>query len=101
VIIMALVKVLARDWKVEIESGNNFIAVNGVNSFTIEFSKTDANTTSFDTAGWDEHIVASRGATITVEGFYLEDPSTGDRDPGQAAVESLAEKVGHESIGRL
>lgn len=95
------VKVLARDWKMEIEdsaTAGTFVEIAGIESFTFGSSKTDADTKTFDTDGWDEHIVAGRGRTLGFEGKYLEDPDTKERDAGQQLVEDAAELIGHDSL---
>lgn len=96
------VKVLARDWKVEINTGTTgapvWTEVKGLNSLTFNKSKNDADTTDFKSAGNAEHIVASRSRSVTLEGFYLEDPADKARDAGQAAVETSAEAVGVASL---
>lgn len=99
---MAATKVLARDWTIQIGTGKDnttFTTINGITSFSFTSSKTDADTTSFDEAGRESHIVSKRGNGLTVEGKYLEDSATKTRDSGQAAVEELAEKIGPDSIG--
>ena len=40
-----------------------------------------------------------RGLEFTIAGHHLEDALTGDRDPGQAAVETLARAVGLAATG--
>lgn len=97
---MAAVKVLARGWKVEIQ--DSLLAwkeVKGINTLTFSGSKNDADTTTFDDNGWLTHLVASRGRTITLGGYYLEDPSTGARDAGQETVDALADSIGTTSLG--
>src|SRR5690606_10420287 len=102
---MAVTKVLARGWKFEINTGTPEIPawtpIKGINSFSIATTKNDADVTDFDSDGWLKHIPASRGRSITLEGFYLEDPDTGDRDPGQEAVEELADKVGFPALAQF
>lgn len=75
------------------------VIVNGLNSLTHSPSSSDADTTSFDSEGRSEHMKAERGDSWTLAGFYLEDVATGDRDPGQAAVEALAQLIGPSSLG--
>ena len=41
---------------------------------------------------------AERGDSWTLAGFTLEDVLTGDRDPGQAAVEAFALAIGQDSL---
>lgn len=93
---MAVTKVLARGWTLTVGAG--LVAVGGTNSLTFSGGKTDAETTTFDSAGWAEHIVAERTRSIGVEGFFLEDPANGDRNAGQEAMETLASAVGADSI---
>lgn len=101
---MAITKVLARDWKLEINAGDeaspDWIEVKGITSFTFGGSKSDADTTSFDDNGVQSHIVTSRQRTVSIEGYFLED-ETGARDPGQQAVEDLAQQIGPASIGHF
>jgi predicted secreted protein len=97
-----MVKVLARDWSLEIETTKDtYKEVKGITSLTFASEKNDADTTTFDNDGWTEHLVASRTKTLTIEGFYLEDPSDGTRDEGQKAVDLLSEKMGHDSLGKF
>ena len=69
---MAVEKVLARDWKLEIANGGGWSEIGGLNSLTFSGGKTDAETTDFDDAGWAAHIVAERTRTLSGEGFFLE-----------------------------
>lgn len=97
---MAIVRVLARDWKLKVDNGTGtFVEVGGINTFGFGGSKTDADTTGFDSDGWSEHLVAGRGRTLTMEGFFLEDPDTGQRDAGQAIIDALANEIGEDAIG--
>ena len=101
---MAVTKVLARDWEFWINNGTFAVPVwvdvtCGLNTFTFSNSKNDADTTEFCSDGYAEHIVASRSVEISAEGFFLEDPDTGDRSQGQELVEVLAAKTGNESLG--
>jgi len=99
---MALTKFLARDLVFEVNlggSGGGFVEVKGLHSLTHSPNSTDADTSDFESAGHDEHLKAARGDTWTITGFTLEDVLTGDRDPGQAACEALAQLVGPEAMG--
>lgn len=98
---MGKVKVLARLWKLEISDmavSPTFFEIKGLESFTFSAEKTDAPATSFESEGWEEHLVAGRSRSLTAEGFYLEDPNNGERDEGQAIVEEAAEKFGYEGL---
>jgi hypothetical protein len=97
---MPIVRVLAREWKIEVKnSSSEFVEIGGINTFAFGGGKTDADTTGFDSEGWSEHLVAQRGRTLTIEGFFLEDPTDGTRDPGQAVIDELASKISSEAIG--
>lgn len=102
---MAVRKVLARGFKVEINTGTEqapvWTPIKGLETIGFATSKTDADTTDMDSNGNDEHVVASRSREITLEGFWLEDKQTGERDPGQEAVDALNEAVGDESLGEF
>ena len=95
---MPIVRVLAREWKIEVKnSSSEFVEIGGINTFAFGGGKTDADTTGFDSEGWSEHLVAQRGRTLTIEGFFLEDPTDGTRDPGQAVIDELASKISSEA----
>ena len=107
---MATTKFLARDLTmaistavgVDTEAGtedDTWTVIGGLNSLTHSPATSRADTSSFDSNGRDEHLVASRGETWNLAGFALEDVATGDRDAGQAAVEALAKLVGPAGIG--
>jgi hypothetical protein len=100
---MAIQKVLARGWKFEVESTTpgTYLEVKGLQQ--IEFSGDDSlsDTTDFNSNGWAEHMVAERKSSVSVEALYLEDPSTGSRDPGQARVEVIAGLIGNNSLGKF
>ena len=99
---MAVTKFLARDLAIVIDtggSGGSFTPIKGLDTLTHSPSSTDAVTTDFDSNGRGEHMVADRGDTWTLAGFFLEDVLSGDRDPGQAAVEALGHATGLDSLG--
>jgi len=92
------VKILARGWILEIYKNAAYIQVNGLTSLIFDGAKNDADTTSYEDLGWQTHLVASRSRNVGFEAFYLEDPADGGRDPGQEAVEQLADEIGQDSI---
>ena len=102
---MPKVKVLARNWLIEINNGTDvvpeWVRIGGITSFTLSNDKEDTDTTDFDSGGYGDHIVAGRSFEISFEGFFLEDPTDATRDPGQQAVENLADKIGYESLGQF
>lgn len=87
-------KVLARNWKFKV----NGIDIKGITEFGMSPTKNDVDSTDFDSNGWEEHIVASRGLSLDLTGYFLED-SGGVRDAGQQAVDNLGLAVGSASIG--
>lgn len=100
---MAVTKFLARDLDIAIlvggSGGGTPTPIKGLNSLTHSPSSTDADTTDFDSDGVSEHMKAERGEQWTLSGFKLEDVLTGEGDPGQLAVEALAQAVGLDSLG--
>ena len=99
---MAKVKILARHLTGELNTGTDALPVwtpiGGLTSQTFDSDKTDTDDTDFDSDGWAEHKVVQRANSIALEGFYKEDPATGDRDAGQEALIALADAVGYDSI---
>lgn len=99
---MAKVKILARHLSPAINTGTSSVPVwtpiGGLNSLTFDSEKTDTDDTDFDSDGWAEHKVAQRANSISLEGFYKEDPATGDRDAGQEALLALADAIGYDSL---
>lgn len=102
---MAVTKFLARDLDIEINTGTIgapvWTGIGGLNTLTHAPSSTDAETTDFDSNGRSEHMKAERGESWTLAGFALEDVGDGTRDPGQAAVETLANALGLTSLGQF
>lgn len=100
---MATTKIPARDFTIEIDAGSPgppaFIPIGGLNSLTPSPSTNRSDTTDFDSNGQAEHMVMERGLEFTISGHHLEDALTGARDPGQAAVETLARAVGLAALG--
>lgn len=107
---MAATKFLARDLTIEISTApgvdttsgttdDTWAVIGGLNSLTHSPSTSRADTSSFDSNGRDEHLVASRGESWTLAGFSIEDVATGDRDAGQEAVEALGRLVGPAGLG--
>lgn len=95
-------KILARHLVSEINTGTDALPVltriGGLNSLTFSDEKEDADDTDFDSDGWAEHKVVQRAKSISLEGFYLEDPVTGERDAGQEALIALGDAVGYDSL---
>lgn len=103
---MSITDTLARDdGAFDINTGTKeapvWTPIGGLNSWSPSPQKNDADTTKFSNQGWQSHLPASRGLEHTISGLVQVDPSTGDRDPGQAAVETLATKMGPDGIGQF
>lgn len=101
---MPAIKVPARDWTVEVRTGEEpdvFIEVGGLTTLNLGQASERTDTTDFDSEGQEEGRVMQRGRTLGLEGFFKEDPDDGARDAGQAAVESLGQEVGESSVGRF
>ena len=85
---MANAKVAAKTatWEVSTDSGSSFTAINGITDFSMSNSPTDADITDFGSGLATEHKVIRRAIEFTLNGFWLEDDSTGDIDAGQELV---------------
>jgi len=97
---MAISKFLARDLSIAIDSGlgsgagGSYTPILGLNTLTHSPSTTTADATDFQSAGHAEHYVVQRGDEWTLAGHVLIDVGTGTRDPGQLAVEAVAQAIG-------
>lgn len=98
---MALMKILARDMDCFVNTGTTAVPVwtqIDYTQVTANYSVTNADTTTQSDGGWSAHLPALRSATFSMEGRYLVDPATGDRDVAQAFLESAAHLVSHEGL---
>lgn len=97
-------KNLARHYRLDFNTGDEatptWTPIKGLSSIVPSFSGTDANTKDFDSNGWDSHLKAGRGMTVECSGFRLENNETGERDPGQEAVEVYAQAIDHPSVAK-
>jgi hypothetical protein len=96
---MAEAVVLAQDWVIEIDNAG-WVDVGGIESFTFSGEATEADTTTFESGGNAEHLISKRARSLKLTGKYKESVA-GVQDAGQAAVETLASKIGGESIGQF
>lgn len=100
---MATKKVLARNWLFEVENPSTagvYVKINGLTEFGMSPTKNDVDGTDFNSGGWEEHQVASRGLSLDLTGYFLED-DTGKRDEGQKIVDDYGLSVGEDSIGKF
>lgn len=100
---MALVKVPARDWDVEVENaaGDTWITVAGLQTITFGGEAEQLDTTDMDSGGWAENIIIQRARSVSLEGDWLEDTADGSRDSGQDRVDSLRDEMGQSSKGKF
>lgn len=93
---------LVRNITVELNTGTEasptWTPVEGINNVSHTPNTIRADTRTFDDAGWERHQVAARGHSFTFGGLKHIDESTGDRPPGQEAVESWANDMGVDSL---
>lgn len=90
----------ARDIEFQIEdpdTADTWVAIDGVNTFTKSHEEETADTTTFGSQGEAESEKMQKAKTLVIEGFRLRNPV----DPGQALVETLAERLAEESLGRV
>lgn len=85
---MASAKVAAKTatWEASSDSGATYTAINGITDFSMSNSPTDADVTDFGSGVATEHKVIRRAIEFTLNGFWLEDDSTGALDAGQELV---------------
>lgn len=97
---MGKVKILARQWQLFIAAAtaNTFQKIGGIESFTLSSDSETTENTDFDSEGYAESFISGRSNEISLEGSYVVDPDTKERDLGQALVEDLAKKIGHQSL---
>jgi hypothetical protein len=98
---VGLTKIPARFMSIEIEIVSTWTAVGGITDMTPSPSDVNADTGDYDSEGLAEHMVMERGRAFTLSGWRLEDVATGERDPGQAAIEALSEEIGPEANGHF
>jgi hypothetical protein len=93
------VKVLAEEFVFEIgDGGGGFLEIKGLDTFSLDPSDQDTDTSDFQSGGFDESMIGSRGLAITLDGKYLIDPADGTEDPGQARVKAVALLTGRLSV---
>lgn len=96
---MAIRKYLARDHKfyISIDNRATWTPISGIATwgFTIDNNDEDVSTT--DSGGWGSSMYTQHTASLSLEGFFLVDSLTGDRDQGQLLAERAATKVGYDA----
>lgn len=99
---MATRQINARDLIFEVSDmagSPTWTGVGGLLSGTISYNENEetVDTTTWDSEGYYEQEKMQLGASLSLEGRFLQDPATGVRDPGQALVEAHAELMGYQS----
>jgi len=103
---MATTKFLARDLAISVRTAvgpDVFTPILGLDTLTHSPATEKADTTGFDEDGRATHIVAQRSESWELAGKALLDvAAVGEgKDPGQKAVEVLADAVGAAAEGRF
>jgi hypothetical protein len=102
---VATKKIEARGYIVQVAVGATptWTAVAGLTTLTPNYGDHDAHTesTDFDSQGQYEEVVLQRGGSLKLEGIRRVDPVTGIADPGQAALDALAQGLGDNSLGQI
>jgi hypothetical protein len=104
-----ITKWLAEDLNPQINTGTEAVPIwtdiLGLKEIGHSPSTTRADATDFNSSGREEHVVVRRGDAFTLSAHALEDVEAGvnqgDQDPGQTAVEALAQATGLASIGQF
>ena len=95
------VEMPAREFIFEVNAGTDtvpdYLAIGGFNTWSHTPASNDVDTTKFSNAGRLSHMKISRGDAFTMAGFRLEDPDTGDVDPGQLECDAWGQQLGHAS----
>src|SRR5690348_16734162 len=103
---MTLRKVAARSLVLQVLAADGVTwisALAGIKSSKRDPSQNEANTetTTYDSNGNYEEVIAQRGGQMVIEGYYLLDDQTGVTDPGQQRLADLAEGVFDASVGQI
>ncbi|MFF1790748.1 phage tail tube protein [Kitasatospora sp. NPDC058243] len=102
---MATSKIAARNYLFQVAVGATptWNSIAGLKSFSHNPGDHDSHTesTDFDSQGQYEEIVLQRGGSLKLEGLRRIDKVTGLADPGQAALDALAQGLVDASIGQI
>ena len=97
-------KVLSRDFEISVNTGTDetpsWVKIAGLDEdgITISESTRDVDFMDADDGGFAKPVPIGRGYTVTLKGARIEDAETGERDPGQAAVEAVMDAVGPDAL---
>jgi len=98
------IEVLSDDFVISINTGSEesptWTPILGLKSHRWSESNTkEVDASNRSTRGRGQTRVVRRGNTLTFGGNFFEDESDGTRDPGQAAVETLASQIIPDDLG--
>lgn len=97
------IEVLADDFVISINTGTEvsptWTPIQGLKSHRLGSETKEVDAANRSTRGWGQTRSVRRGQTLTMGGNFFEDPDDGARDPGQAAVETLAEQIMPDDLG--
>lgn len=100
---MKTYKILAAGWELFVEqsaSPGSWTTVGGISSFEFGSKTNKSDVTTFDSEGFEESIITSRGKTLKIDGLMAY-TKAGARDQGQAIVESFGELLGDSAFGNF
>lgn len=89
---------LARNHKFYVNDGTNWLQISGIRSWTFGIQYEDADDSKFNDNGWMSYVVISRAGIINLEGFFLADSTTGERDSGQQACDNACKSLGFNAL---
>lgn len=97
-------KVLSRDFEISVNTGTEespgWTKIAGLDEdgITIAESTREVDFMDADDGGFAKPVPFGRGYTVTLKGARIEDAETGERDPGQAAVEAVMDEMGADAL---
>ena len=102
---MAIRKYLARNHRFAINTSETddagdgvWLTISGINTFTRNTESTDVDASDFDDAGWGSDFSVTKKFTLGLQGHYLVDETTGDKNSGQQLAEQAAHGFGPEAF---
>lgn len=97
-------KVLSRDFDISVNTGTEesptWTPILGLDEDGITWAESgrEVDFMDADDGGFAKPVPIGRGYTVTLKGARIEDADTGERDPGQAAVEAVMDAMGPEAL---
>ena len=97
-------KVLSRDFDISVNTGTSgspqWTPIAGLDEDGIAWSESgrEVDFMDADDGGFAKPVPIGRGYTVTLKGARIEDADTGERDPGQAAVEAVMDEMGPNAL---